>query len=778
VAYERDRILDTALIDTLVPIEQSKVFKLPSPTHLELSRLESATEPSVSAMVAPYISTVNTPSTTSSLTSRVDHQFNDLHNVAVVYQRGRLMNLRGFGGGDRLAESLQGKRRNSDAVSASDNFVLSTSLVNQARFQYSRLAPGFTASLDNPVVLIKLNDPWNSGTLIAGSSTSGSSDRSEKRWQFQNILTLVSGSHSLKFGVDYQKVASKFVDLSDTTGTFNFDSAGDFLTGNPARFRQNFQSFSTQRNTYTGFFIQDEWQALSRLLVSYGLRYEHESIIHDRNNFGPRVSLAYNPLSNGTLVLRFGAGIFYNRALLRTIDDFTLGKQQLFFDTNVLLDPATGKLMNADQRRAFIAEHLHFPETLKVESELVKQLSVPNRNFSRRLDSKLRIPESYQLNCGVERDLGGALSLEANASLTRGIHLWREFNANAPRLPAGYKDFSSFLASRDFVNFVNANSGNRPIYNAAAAGELVRFALLSPSANQNGISRVMEFGIPVSIFNLNSPTSTTTLNAALAALNELRPDPTKSEVEQLISAGNSFYRGLAVELRRRFVSREDGFNFAFRAGYTLSSLIDDGIVNTSDALRPGDFRPERARSLLDRRHRFVLAGTFTLPGAVQLSPVWRVSSGSPFNISIGGTDRNLDDVGNDRPNFSGDRRLIRWRKVGTRIDPSFIDSFSTPMIGQSGNLPRNVGVGPGQFLFDLSLTREFQLGERIKLRPLIEFDNVLNKTVFSFGSEFIDFNALSPTATAEQRQAFVDSFLVATRTMRPRQIRVGLRLEF
>jgi len=61
---------------------------------------------------------------------------------------------------------------------------------------------------------------------------------------------------------------------------------------------------------------------------------------------------------------------------------------------------------------------------------------------------------------------------------------------------------------------------------------------------------------------------------------------------------------------------------------------------------------------------------------------------------------------------------------------------------------------------------------------VIEFDNVLNKTVFSFGSEFINFSALSPTATEEQRQAFMDSFLLATRTMRPRQIRIGLRLEF
>jgi hypothetical protein len=121
---------------------------------------------------------------------------------------------------------------------------------------------------------------------------------------------------------------------------------------------------------------------------------------------------------------------------------------------------------------------------------------------------------------------------------------------------------------------------------------------------------------------------------------------------------------------------------------------------------------------------------------------------------------------------------LRWRRPGSVIDPSLVDAFSLPSIGQSGNLPRNVGHGPGLFLFDLNMTREFRVSDRIVVRPMIEFDNVLNKTVFSFGSEFINFNALSPSATAEQRQAFLDSFLLTTRTMRPRQIRVGLRVEF
>jgi hypothetical protein len=99
-------------------------------------------------------------------------------------------------------------------------------------------------------------------------------------------------------------------------------------------------------------------------------------------------------------------------------------------------------------------------------------------------------------------------------------------------------------------------------------------------------------------------------------------------------------------------------------------------------------------------------------------------------------------------------------------------------VGQSGNLPRNAGHGPGQFIFDLNLSREFRLNEKMRMRWSVEFDNVLNATVFSFGSEFIDFNAFGPTATAAQRQAFLDQFLVTKRTMRPRQVRLGVRFDF
>jgi hypothetical protein len=310
----------------------------------------------------------------------------------------------------------------------------------------------------------------------------------------------------------------------------------------------------------------------------------------------------------------------------------------------------------------------------------------------------------------------------------------------------------------------------------------VRFVLApTDPANPNSVVRITEFGVPISLVNLNAFTSTTSVSSALAALNGLRPDPAKGEVEQLIPVGNSFYHGLTLELRDRFKRAKNGAAFSFRAAYTLSFLRDDGIVNTSDALVAGDFQGERARSLQDRRHRFTFSGTLDTPrflGKLHVSPVLRLASGAPFNIGLGGADRNLDDVGNDRPTFTGDTKVLKWRSPGKSFDASILNQFVLPTIGQSGNLPRNAGAGPGIFIFDLSVIREFKITEKIKLRPVIELDNVLNKTVFSFGSEFIDFSAIGPTSSAATKQAFLDSFLVATRTLRPRQIRLGVRLDF
>ncbi len=213
--------------------------------------------------------------------------------------------------------------------------------------------------------------------------------------------------------------------------------------------------------------------------------------------------------------------------------------------------------------------------------------------------------------------------------------------------------------------------------------------------------------------------------------------------------------------------------------------MDDGIVNTSDPTQPSDFSGDWSRSLADRTHRVSLTASVDMPwwmGKLRISPLFRWGSSAPFNLSAGGIDRNLDDVSNDRPSFQGDPADINWRVFGSSPFPADLASrLSVAPIGSPGTLGRNAGHGPQLWQLNLNVSREWRITERIRLRPNLEVTNPLNMRVFSFGSNFINFDNVTlctQTGLSSSQQATCDGFLAPTRTMTARRMRVGLRLDF
>jgi hypothetical protein len=772
-SYEFTDVAESTLTDVLLPVGQNLRFPLPAPNGGR-NVLEGGSGTSATANVSSFTEFVTTPSRGHKVTARIDHRFNGKQDIAVSYLLERSRDARqrfgsATGSSTRLEEAVVGRVRNSYAILGQYNFLISPRTVNQFRGQYSHLAPALAGVIKTaPVALIAIRsaDPSFSiraGTVVAGNSTTSATDREENRVQLQEVLSHLVGKHTLKFGGDYMRIRSTFIDLADATGTFNFNTAGDFLANRVLRYRHNFNTTSEQTNHYIGVFVQDDWRFRPNMTLALGLRYERESILSDNNNFGPRVAFTYAPKNSSKMVFRFGAGAFYNRVLLRTVDDFTFSQNRILLDTNSIPAGTTRDNVLAQISQAF-------PNVLTADSPLVQQFGAGQTAFARRFDPDIRIPESYQANVGFEREIGKRFVFEVNYTYNKGVHLWREFNANAPRLPAGFNNFAAYLMSRGFSNLpVN---GVRPIINNNNVDTVNYVALVNADGTINGSNTIVVNNTArTATVNLNSASGTASLNAALAAINNLRPDPTRTQVEQLASIGDSKYHGLRLELSRR-VTRYKGFGGSFRAVYTLSKLEDDGIVNTSSAVVSGDFNREYGRSTQDRRHRFALSGILDTPkwaGGLRFSPLLRLNSGDVFNVSVGGVDRNLDDVSNDRPNFAGDLSKIVWRKPGGAIDPSLATAFTQPTIGTVGNLPRNAGIGPAFAIFDLRVSRQLRFGERVRVRPEVEFGNVLNHTSFSFGSEFINFG----TAGASD-----PNFLVTTRTYRPRQIRAGLRLEF
>jgi hypothetical protein len=765
-AYEYDYIFDRAEIAALLPIESNPAFPLPRPngTILGETTLDKNGKPVVvngGAAVGLYDLQVTTPRTSHTIQSKADFNLSARHHLSALHTLSRNRDERGFPGGRRMLEALRRTGRNNQSIAISDNFVISSGMVNSARFQFSRLTPADAPAGKTPVVLIDFDDPRDvagdsgvnpltrRGLLTAGASTISGVERREDRFQFQETLSLVRGPHTLRIGGDAQLIRSRFIDLSDTTGTFTFATPADFLSNKPSRYEHRFNTRSELRNTYTGIFWQDDWRVRPNMTVSFGLRWDSETILKDGNNFGPRFSFAWDPFKTNRTVVRAGYGMFYNRALLRTLDDFILTSQTVRIDTN-------------NEAAARLLTDLEFPQVLSPDDPRVAQLGVKESGFIRRLGRDFRVPESYQASFGVERELGAVFKIEVNYVFNRGLHLWREINANAPRVPSGFSDFADYLTSRDFDNRRDPLTGQRPITSTGNA-DIVRFNLsaLASQTIKTGNQTIVVFGLN----NPSTSNSSSGLRAALAAIRHFRPNAELTQIEELQSRGNSYYHGVSFELQRRFAAR--GF---LRASYTLSKLIDDGVVNTSSPLVAGDFHRERALSLIDARHRIALSGNYQFPallGRINLSGTLNFSSSSPFNIGANGNDRNLDDVDNDRPNFTGDLEAIDWRRPGAALNQSLIDGFSLPAIGTTGNLPRNAGGGPGVSTLNLRLSRAFHLTESRKAEIQIEAFNPFNSTVFSFGAEFVDFtpNGLS-------------NFLAPRRTIKPRSMRIGLKIEF
>ncbi len=766
-AYEYDNIYDFAEIAALVPVDANPAFSLPKPNGANLGNagIDRNGRPVIvngGAAVGLYDLQVTTPGIAHHIQSRADFKQFGKHDIFAFLTVARNNDQRGFPGGRRTLETIRKTGRDSQSVALSDNFVVSNRLVNSARYQFSRLRPSDAPSGDSPVVLIDISDPRDlpgdpdanplsrNGNLTAGASTLSGIDRREDRHQIQETLSYLRSAHTLRVGVDLQIIRSRFVDLADTTGTFNFATPGDFLASKPSRYQHRFNTGSELRNRYSGIFVQDDWRLGSNLTIALGLRWDHESILDDRNNIGSRVAVAWDPFGSNKTVIRLGSGIFYNRALLRTLDDYVLTSNALRIDTN------------NETARGLLSE-LRFPQALAPNDQRVTQLGARESGFLRRIGKGFRIPESYQASAGLERELSRGLKLEVNYVFNRGLHLWREVNANAPRLPSGFSDFAAYLTSRDFDNPRNPITGRRPI-TATGDADLVRFDL-----SQTPSRTISQGSRRVVIIGLNNPSTSDSsigISAPLAAIRNLRPNPEVTQIEELQSRGNSYYHGASFNVSKRFAS---GF---LRASYTLSKMIDDGVVNTSSALVAGDFRRERSLSLLDARHRLAISGSYLFPdllGRLNLSGTFSFSSSRPFNIGMGslGNDRNLDDIPNDRPNFTGDLDSITWRSPGSSLAQSLVERFSLPAIGTTGNLPRNAGRGPNSYTLNLRLSREFRIAEHNRVQIQIEAFNPLNSTVYSIGAEFVDFIPSS-----------LGNFLVARRTVKPRTIRVGLKFEF
>ena len=234
---------------------------------------------------------------------------------------------------------------------------------------------------------------------------------------------------------------------------------------------------------------------------------------------------------------------------------------------------------------------------------------------------------------------------------------------------------------------------------------------------------------------------------------------TSASILQYTSFGETWYRGLMLSLRGRFTNQ-----FQVFASYTLSKATDNStdfqsafVVQDTGRGRdsnnpyglPIGFDPdsEKATSLQDQRHRFVVSGISRLWAGVQASWILTAASGRPYNILVG-ADLNGDGDGGA---FPSDR---------ARRDPA----------DPSTSLARNTGQLPSQATLDIRVSRRFGAEQHPRIEVMVEAFNLFNRTNFTeanniFGRGSYPAQALPSFGLFEQAGA-------------PRQIQLGVRMNF
>jgi hypothetical protein len=167
------------------------------------------------------------------------------------------------------------------------------------------------------------------------------------------------------------------------------------------------------------------------------------------------------------------------------------------------------------------------------------------------------------------------------------------------------------------------------------------------------------------------------------------------------SDNRSDYNGLSIHLQGNVSKR---FNVV--ANYTLSKAMTWGCVlgelfdyvnGVCDPLHPfakGDYGPSGE----DVTHRFVLAGTYYVPGGFEVSPLVQAESARPFTLTTPVDVNGFGDALDDRAVING---------VQTSLD----EFRGTPY-----------------FQVDMRVARLFTIHDRWNIMPFVEFFNLFNRS--------------------------------------------------
>jgi len=709
-------------------------------------------------------------------------------------------------------------------LAIAETHIFSPRTINQFRFGFSRLAgqgvPGGTLT-DQDVGINRFSDPQEGlipqilvvGAFELGNSASDRGRTASNNFYVSDTIALSRGKHDLRVGAEFFR--NQFNHLSDfSAGTITLLTFPDFLLGSPAGpagVGGNGASLSSifissviagtpdvgQRASAEDFFVVDNWKATRALSLNVGVRLEvngQQSEIEGRqSNFFPQF---YAPPAAG---------------------GFT--------------DPITSGFVLPNNYHGFAPAG--FPRTNStLLNRPVQVHPEPRIGFTwQPFSSKnLVLRGGYGIYANRISFAGNSLPLAVNppfalnATLIGGVNAAASLQNPFPNLPPN-SSFPNFVANMlpgpPFTGnrFLRTPSITDPDFKESTVQQ---FDLDLQYQQKNYVFSIAYAGAKGTHLALGRSNNQPLLASPSNPVNGLTSNsvPNAAErvpfvglsplVARLESSGNSIYNSLQATLKK-----DMSHGFQFLAAYTFAKSIDDASDSLGAAFGGGFGIPilgqlvyndqnnvaaQRGVSDFDRAHRFVMSGTWSLPGpesagsaAVRkLGGGWSISgivtlqSGLPFSIldSAGGTlfgPATLYTTGNLAPGATlGDAsrsgsvssRVNEFFNTKTFVPAAFIPDGGLidgkyPVSGGGtifGSLGRNILRGPDQRVGDLAVIKTTPLTERVNLIFRWEVFNVLNRPNFANPS-----NDVSTPSTFG---------VISALTVNPRIMQYALKLEF
>jgi hypothetical protein len=543
----------------------------------------------------------------------------------------------------------------------------------------------------------------------------------ERRYQFVDNVSFNVGNHSIKVGGDINYVRDKISNPSNFGATYNYSNAltygRDLIARDGGVTARNYtsytQSFGIESLTFSttdyAFFIQDQWRIRKNVTINYGLRYDLQrlpepiapnpdvpetTVINQANsNFGPRIGVAWDIFGDQKNLVRGGYGIYYGRTPNGTI--FNALTQTGLRDANGL--PDLTRTVASISINPTTAGAPVFPNIL---TSFPTNLATSTNVF--RLDQNFENPRLQEINIGYERQIFNNLSVSASFIYTKGERLPVNFDTNLPQ-PA----FTRNYLLPDGTSFTVPFAAGVTCTIAPANG-------VCPTANRVNV-------------------------------NASRPNPNFGSLNQLRSIGETYYRALFVEVKRRFAQ-----GFQFNIAYTLAkaeNLSGTGGGDGSGSESPFggsslfnqfDNNSNRAAAPTDQRHRFVFNGIWQLPkfegsnkfarallNGYQLSGIFTGESGRPYsaNISI---------------------PTISFTQNGQIFTPFGGGTLGLGGLSLAPNIERNSIYGDVNYKVDLRLSRKFNITEKVQVELIGEGFNIFNRSNFN-GFNTTLYNTVTPS---------------------------------